>query len=54
MRDSRAQVSVLEVAYFGRTTALAEVNPLTLGYNAPIAKSYVTGTVRAALVTQGE
>jgi len=54
VRDASAQVSVLEVAYFNKTAELGAVNPVQLGYSAPIAKSYVNGTVRAAMLTPGE
>lgn len=54
VRDSSAQVSLLEVQYFNATRALTEVNPVALGYSAPIAKNFVSGHARAALLTPGD
>ena len=54
VRDSSAQVSLLEIKYLDATTALTAVDPATLGYSAPIAKNFVDGPVRAAILTPGE
>jgi uncharacterized membrane protein len=54
VRDSSAQVSVLEIAYLGKTASLAALDPAQLGYNAPVAKSFVAGSARAAILVPGE
>jgi hypothetical protein len=54
VRDSSAEVSLLETQYFDKTSALGAIDPGSLGYSAPIAKNYALGPTRAAILTSGE
>jgi hypothetical protein len=54
VRDESAQVSTLEVEYLDRSAALSIVDPSSLGYVTPRAKSFVAGPAQAALVGDGQ